>query len=366
MSHYGAIIALLNRKPHTLMHKDLSFPKLTSLMHNTTPKAVFRLVLIGSCALTPSWALADAVSQAITKANQLVQKGDLDTARKVLNQLIIDQPNSPEPYNNLAAIEAKLGNKVVAKALLEQALSTSQSHKLAYDNIIKLNKSIALDSYKKTLNLTQGNQQVALATAQKAIPSPQQATKIIEKPVEKIVYVDKPVEKIVEKIIEKPVEVEKIVYVDKPVEKIVYVDKPVEKIVYVDTPTKDVKPNSVTAKTVQQNVSLEDAKKLVLNWAQAWQTKDLKTYINSYVKDFSNVNSGRHSDWIKHRTSRIQSPEFISIKLNDITLKRLSPNTATVTFLQTYKSDRLNDTVRKQLYVEIENGQWKIAKESII
>lgn len=358
-------------------------------MHNTTPKAVFRLTLIGLFVLSPSWSLADTVSKAITKANKLVQKGDLDTARKVLNQLIIDQPNSPEPYNNLAAIEAKLGNKVAAKALLEQALSTSQSYKLAYDNIIKLNKSIALDSYKKTLNLTQGNQQVALATAQKATPSPQQATKIIEKPVEKIVYVDKPVEKIVEKIIEKPVEVEKIVYVDKPVEKIVYVDKPVEKIVekviekpvekivYVDTSTKDATPNSVitniapipnatTTETTQQNASLEDAKTLALNWAQAWQTKDLKTYINSYVKDFSNVNSGRHSDWIKHRTSRIQNPKFISIKLNDIKLKRLSPNTATITFLQTYKSDRLNDTVKKQLYVEIENGQWKIAKESII
>lgn len=349
------------------MYKDLSFTKLTSLMHNTTPKAVFRLTLIGLFVLSPSWSLADTVSKAITKANKLVQKGDLDTARKVLNRLIIDQPNSPEPYNNLAAIEAKLGNKVAAKALLEQALSTSQSYKLAYDNIIKLNKSIALDSYKKTLNLTQGNQQVALATAQKAIPSPQQATKIIEKPVEKIV----------EKIIEKPVEVEKIVYVDKPVEKIVYIDKPVEKIVYVDTSTKDATPNSVitniapipnatTTETTQQNASLEDAKTLALNWAQAWQTKDLKSYINSYVKDFSNVNSGRHSDWIKHRTSRIQNPKFISIKLNDIKLKRLSPNTATITFLQTYKSDRLNDTVKKQLYVEIENGQWKIAKESII
>lgn len=360
------------------MHTD-SYPlQHLNPMNSLTTKAIVYSIIFGSSILIPTWAMASNTSKALAKANTLLDKGDLDTARKVLNKLIIEQPDTTEAYNNLAAIEAKLGNKVAAKALLEQALSTSQSHKLAYDNIQKLNQSIALDSYKKTLNLNQNNPKIALSTAQKAITLTPSTPKIIEKTVEKIVYVDKPVEKIVEKI----------VYVDKPVEKIVekIIEKPVEveKIVYVNKPAKiDSSSNTVVA-TVEpisaltsaqntvistqndQGIRLEDAKTLALNWAKAWQAKDLDSYINSYVKGFSNVNSGRHSDWVKHRTSRIQGPKFISVKLNDIRLKRLSPNSATVTFLQTYKSDRLNDTVRKQLKVQIENGQWKIAQESII
>lgn len=308
-------------------------------------KPLCTLFLLGALS-APAW--ADYTSKTITKANTLVQKGKVDEARKLLNKLIIKRPKSAEAYNNLAAIEAELGNKQAAKALLEQALSTSQGHKLAYENILKLNRSIALDSYKESLNLTNQNSQVTLKPAQTAFTLSQAAPQIIEKPVEKIVYVDKPVEKVVEKI----------VYVDKPVEKVV------EKIVYIDKPTEKIIDNQ-TAST-GNTPTLEDAKTLTLNWASAWQSRDIPTYINSYVNDFSNVNSGRHDHWISHRTSRIQTPKFIHIKLENIQVKRLSPNTATVTFLQHYKSDLLSDTITKQLLVTVEDGHWKIQKESIV
>lgn len=305
---------------------------------------VFCLLLL--CAL-PFSAQANALSKTLSKASALMAQGEFDEARKTLNKLIISHPNTPEAYNNLAVLEAKLGNKKVAKALLEQALSTNRAYKLAYSNITKLNTSLALDAYKKTLNLTGTDQQVALSAADKALSPPQHTTQVIEKPteIEKIVYVDKPVEKIVEKI----------VYVDKPIEKIVYVDRPIKK-----TTELSIKQKNTASPT------LNDAKNLALNWAKAWENRNVDDYVNSYTSNFSNVQSGRHDDWIRHRTSRITTPKYIKIKLSNILLKRLSDDVATVTFLQNYQSDRLNDTVKKQLRVHVVDGQWKIQQESII
>lgn len=305
-----------------------------------------------------SWGNTEALQQ----AQRLIKQGQTEQARAALKQIIRNNPQSAEAYNNLAVLEAQQGNLDGAQSLLEKAIRTSPAHALSHDNLNKLKQQQALASYQKSLDLKTTQSSLQLRAASRVI-TPAGQPKVIEKVVERIV--EKPVEVIreveVERIVEKPVEV------IREVEKIV--EKPIEVIKEVPVLQECPTPNIVTpkaSKCARDTASYPSPRTAVLNWATAWSNKDINDYIDSYTSNYSHKADKSHTDWVTLRRQRLSAPKYIKVDLSQINVQRLSNTSALVDFFQRYESNTIKDTIRKALVLVIEDGRWKIDKELIL
>ena len=102
---------------------------------------------------------------------------------------------------------------------------------------------------------------------------------------------------------------------------------------------------------------------LVKAWATAWAAKDVKSYFNFYSPRFK-PEQGSLAEWTKRRTQRISRPGNITVEVDKLEVRNLSANTAEAHFVQRYRSPRINEAMNKTLQYELENGQWKIVRES--
>lgn len=102
---------------------------------------------------------------------------------------------------------------------------------------------------------------------------------------------------------------------------------------------------------------------LVKAWAAAWAAKDVKTYLNFYSPRFT-PERGSLTAWTKQRTQRIGQASNITVEVDKLNVRSTSPNAAEVQFVQRYRSERINEVMSKRLQYELENGQWKIVRES--
>lgn len=73
--------------------------------------------------------------------------GRTQDAAAVLEKLIQDFPELPEPYNNLAVIQVQRGDLEKAKALLESALRANPRYALARENLGDVYLRLASDAY---------------------------------------------------------------------------------------------------------------------------------------------------------------------------------------------------------------------------
>ena len=278
---------------------------------------------------------ADTATQ-LSQAQQLATQGQYQAAKNILNRLISQYPRAPEAYNNLATVEAKQGNMDAAQALLEKALRTSPSHSLSYQNLNKLNQSIALQAYNKSLALKAPRQAVQLTPAKQFAAlntSAQTQIKVVEKPVEVIREVVREVE--VERIVKVPA----------------------------DCPVVEAAVAATQACTEPADTQYSNPVDTVRNWAKAWSNKDIVAYINSYTRNYSHGKDKSHVDWVTLRRQRLGAPKFIRVNLKQLQTKRLSNKVVSVQFLQHYQSDTINDSISKVLILVIEEGQWKIQQE---
>ena len=162
----------------------------------------------------------DMDKQLFHKAVKLSEQGQLEEAELVYLDLIKRNESWPEPKNNLAIILLKTERMAEAKVMLEQAISSSPSYRVAQNNRTQLYNYLATQAYGKALGSNQ----------QKSIPE-MEVIKVVQKTfnvIEKLVEVEKVVERIIEKkvevIVEKPVTVERIV--EKIVIEKVFIEKP--------------------------------------------------------------------------------------------------------------------------------------------
>ena len=95
------------------------------------------------------------------RANLLQQLGRGEEARSALQRMIRDYPEIPEPYNNLAVIEAGLGNLETAESLLTKALVINADFGLARKNLADVYLSLALENYRRAEKALPGNKAVA-------------------------------------------------------------------------------------------------------------------------------------------------------------------------------------------------------------
>ena len=115
------------------------------------------------------------------------------------------------------------------------------------------------------------------------------------------------------------------------------------------------------AKAAQAKIDIINA---VKSWADAWSGQKVDIYINSYASDFKPQQYKSHKYWEAQRRKRLSKPSSISVQLSNIQTSLAEDGTATVTFVQIYKSPTFSDNVRKTLQLKLESDSWKINNET--
>src|SRR3954452_12696814 len=245
------------------------------------------------------------------------EQGNTKDAIDIFTKLTQDFPNLPEPYNNLAVIYASQGQYEKARASLEQSIRTHPSYATAYENLGDVYAKLASQAYGKALQLDASNTgaQNKLSLVRELVREP--AREIPAKPAA------------------------------------------------VPTPAIAAAPAVPAAPKAEPSASNApgDVLKTVNGWAQAWSKKDVDGYLAHYAKDFKTPAGESRADWEKSRRTRIDGAKSIAVGVDSPKVTMKGPQMASVTFRQTYRSDKLKTRSRKTLELVPTDGKWLIREE---
>ena len=242
----------------------------------------------------------------------LTEQGNTREAIDIFTRLTQDYPNLPEPYNNLAVIYAGQGQYDKARAALEQSIRTHPSYATAYENLGDVYAKLATQAYDKALQLDKSNtgaqNKLALVRELTGGPVTIAAAKEPAKP---------------------------------PV-------------------VAAAKPAPVAPPTASTS---EDVLKAVNAWAQAWSKKDADGYLSFYAKDFKTPGGEARAQWENTRRERIAAPKSIAVAVEQAKVTMQGSDQASVSFRQSYRSDKLKSSSRKTLLMTRADGRWQIREE---
>ena len=112
------------------------------------------------------------------KAVVLADTGRRPEAAALLEQLVQDYPELPEPHNNLAALYAAQGEYAKARAELEESLRLNPNYATANENLGDVYAMLANQAYARALKLDASNTTVPrkLALVRQVVAAPAAAS----------------------------------------------------------------------------------------------------------------------------------------------------------------------------------------------
>ena len=108
---------------------------------------------------------------------------------------------------------------------------------------------------------------------------------------------------------------------------------------------------------------VRDITDFVENWRSAWAGQRVGEYLQHYASAFRPDGMSREA-WERQRRERLTAPWFIEVGIDELDIAVLGATEATAKFVQTYRSDRFRDQVRKTLRLVFEGGEWRILEEA--
>ena len=99
----------------------------------------------------------------------------------------------------------------------------------------------------------------------------------------------------------------------------------------------------------------------VYNWIKAWESKEVKLYFSFYSNNFKGSKESR-SIWESSRRYALTNHSSMTIETKNMNIIR-DDKKIKVQFVQIFKSDKLSDIGRKELYWQKEKDDWKIVSE---
>ena len=113
------------------------------------------------------------------KSVVLGESGRRADAVALLQQLVQDYPELPEPHNNLAAIYAASGDYTKARAELEETLRLNPAYAAAHENLGDVQLMLAGEAYSRALRLEPASATLPrkLGLLRQLIPVPEAAAK---------------------------------------------------------------------------------------------------------------------------------------------------------------------------------------------
>lgn len=263
----------------------------------------------------------------------LTEQGNTRDAIDIFTRLTQDYPELPEPYNNLAVIYASQGQYEKARMALEQSIRTHPSYATAYENLGDVYAKLASQAYDKALQLDSSNagaqNKLSLVRDLVGGPSAAKPAAIAAAPAQKAAAAEKPPVVVAQKPAPAPAP-------EKPA------PKPAEKPAAADP---------------------AEVMKALNGWAQAWSRKDANAYLSFYSRDFKTPGGESRAEWEKVRRSRIEAPKSIAVSIASPKVTISGPDRATVTFRQSYRSDKLKSNSTKTVVMVKADGRWQIQQE---
>jgi len=255
--------------------------------------------------------------------------GKTDQAIKMYEDLIRDEPQLPEPRNNLAMIFLAQGDYDRASQLLVSAINTRINYAIAYNNLSQVYKGIASEAYRRAISESSEPAKYTHDIELTAITrldhsSAESQTQIASLPTSEPVL-------------------PKATATEAPVAEVASAIPSLVNIANLDT------------------LMIEK----VMSWAKTWSSKDFDNYKASYAPDYRDKFK-THEQWVQYRRGRILRPGDIKVDVSNFSIKQRNSTTVTVDFTQAFSSPNYSDRVVKRLYFERFGNQWKIAKERVL
>lgn len=287
----------------------------------------------------------------------LAEQNKTAEAITIFTKLTDDYPTLPEPYNNLAVLYAADNQYEKARIALDKAIRTNPSYATAYENLGDIHAKLASMAYDKALQLNSNNAgakskltMVRTLVASSALPS---SAKTVTEPANSSAPAPAPAKTsapIVPPVAKAPAPSEKVASIS---------DKNADEKKAAVKPEPKPKPAPAVA---SNNADRDAALALVQQWAKAWSARDVKGYLSFYGNDFVTPKGMSRKAWSQERHARIAGKGRINVKVEspEVTIKG---STATVSFRQTYDSDRLTATSRKTLVLAKQGNRWQIVQE---
>ncbi len=308
------------------------------------------------------------------KGVSLTELGKTNDAIATFQSITEDNPELPEPYNNLAVLYATKGQFEKARTALELAIQTHPSYSTAHENLGDVYAKLASQAYDKALQLDKGNPivQGKLGLIRDLFSTQPRGSQKPEamKPAT-LSKADTP----------KPAEPVKMAAAPTPAPVSAPAPAPTPAPTQAPTPAPTPAP---TAAPVTQPKAAEPVAKAtpsaptkaapaaeaeavlgaVKQWAGVWSNRDASGYLASYAPDYSPENGKSRRAWEAERRDRVSSPSYIKVEVIDPVVVMTGDSTAEVKFRQTYDSDRLKGhSVRKTLTLVRSKSGWQISRE---
>ncbi len=269
----------------------------------------------------------------------LVELRRAEEARQIFEDLIAARPELPEPYNNLAVIEAASGDYEGAVETLKRSIQTHASYGTAYENLTKIYTQLASAAYARALEDESAQppevvELVLLGRLETAAPEAGAAAG--------------------ELVAEAAAEPEAVEMVPAPASP-------------APPPAAPAAPQPPAPAIEQEDLGpdMSAIAPFVESWAAAWREQRVDEYLGSYSRDFKPEGELSRADWATQRRIRVRRPRFIKLSIAFLGEPTLRGETATVQFIQSYESDTFSDTVTKTLELLWEDGGWKIRRERV-
>ncbi|HJP19021.1 MAG TPA: hypothetical protein QF468_10240, partial [Nitrospinota bacterium] len=120
--------------------------------------------------------------------------------------------------------------------------------------------------------------------------------------------------------------------------------------------------NKVKKIDIEKETDEDKLKTIYARWINAWEKKDIDTFISFYSKRFT----GRKMDldqWRAHKKKTFEKFSEITVTAEDLKIT-IKNSRGEIQFIQNFFEDLYNDKGIKKLYLRREDGKWKIVKET--
>ncbi|MCP5151660.1 MAG: tetratricopeptide repeat protein [Chromatiales bacterium] len=289
----------------------------------------------------------------------LAETRRVDEAIAVFTGLTRDYPELPEPHNNLAVLYAAEGEYDKARDALLVAINTHPSYATAHENLGDIYAKMAGLAYDRALSLDTAN---ATAKSKLALISELFSTRAVAG--EATMVAAAPAASPASSATAPPAPAPA---------------SPAPPVAATPTPTPTPPPISASSAAAAAGSAVavpapptaapapgaaaEAVTLAVRDWAEAWSGKNVEAYLARYASGFRPPNGMSREAWERQRRQRLSAPAFIRVSLDDVRVATSGDAEATVTFVQTYRSDTYGDRVRKRLTMTRERGDWRILRE---
>jgi tetratricopeptide (TPR) repeat protein len=331
------------------------------------------------------------------KGVSLTELGKTNDAIAIFQSITEDNPELPEPYNNLAVLYASKGQFEKARTALELAIQTHPSYSTAHENLGDVYAKLASQAYDRALQLDKGNSGVqgklglikdlfstqprasqkpdaskiasnatmattaaAQTVAVAAPPAPAPVTKA--EPVRVAVATAPTVAAAPAPLVAPPLP---SAPASGPARAIpVTAPSASAPVAVAPAPQVVAAAPAPQAQTAASAGETENVMAAVRGWASAWSKQDADRYISTYSSSFKPDDGKSRREWERERRDRVTSPSYVKVEVAEAAVVMNSDGTADVKFRQNYDSSKLkNHSVRKTLSLVKTGAGWQIVRE---